>query len=260
MSDRTDKRTAFYDHAHAGDVPLSGKYLRAVTVFKDAGITNLLDVGCGLGEFGRHCMRNIPGLTVKAVDVSDIAVKGAISKGIDAYRVDVGNEPLPFEAESFDGIFCGEVIEHVFDTDGLIEDLRRVLRPSVGDRLRPLILTTPNLASWYNRLFLLFGFQPLFTEVSARAGFGHPIPFWLNAGHIRLFTYRAIRQFVRHYGFDIRGKYCFGINTTLGYGAKHPFVAGAANLLSAPFPALCSDIMLILSKPDPSQDKTSKLH
>lgn len=248
MSDKADRRTAFYDQAYAGEFPLTGKYARAVGIFKDAGVATLLDVGCGLGEFGRHCQRNIPGIQVRAVDVSEVAVAKARENGIDAVRVDVGNERLPFGDETFDGIFCGEVIEHVFDTDGLLEELRRVLRTTTPDRLCPLVLTTPNLASWYNRIVMMFGYQPLFMEVSTRGGFGHPIPFWLNAGHIRMFTYKAIRQFVRHHGFRIHRTHCFGINRDLGYGAKHRLVAGLANLLTAPFPGLCSDIMLVLAR------------
>jgi ubiquinone/menaquinone biosynthesis C-methylase UbiE len=248
VSNVTDRRALFYDQAYAGEFPLTGKYARAVGVFKDAGVGTLLDVGCGLGDFGRHCRRNIPGIEVKGVDVSEVAVGKARENGMDAVRVDVGNERLPFGDDSFDGIFCGEVIEHVFDTDGLLEELRRVLRPTTPDRLCPLVLTTPNLASWYNRIFMMFGYQPLFMEVSTRGGFGHPIPFWLNAGHIRMFTYRAIRQFVQHHGFRIQRVYSYGINTDLGYGAKHKFTARTLNFLTAPFPGLCSDIVLVLTK------------
>ncbi len=254
MQGGVDKRGVFYDHAHAGAVPLTGKYSRAVEIFKEAGITSLLDIGCGVGEFGKHCKKDIPGLAVKAVDVSKVAVEKARKNGVDAICADVGNERLPFDGESFDGIFCGEVIEHVFDTDGLLEDMRRLLRPSIGNSIRPLVLTTPNLASWYNRIFLLFGYQPLFMEVSTRGGFGHPMPFWLNAGHIRLFTYRAIRQFVRHHGFHIHRTHGYGINTELGYGAKHRFIAGVFNLLTAPFPGMSSDIMLVLTKRSESRN------
>jgi SAM-dependent methyltransferase len=46
---------------------------------------------------------------------------------------------LPFGDEVFDGIACFELLEHLGDHDGLMREIRRVLRPEGR-----LLLTTPN--------------------------------------------------------------------------------------------------------------------
>jgi SAM-dependent methyltransferase len=36
---------------------------------------------------------------------------------------------LPFENETFDSLFCSEVVEHIFDPDEILKELNRVLKP-----------------------------------------------------------------------------------------------------------------------------------
>ena len=64
-----------------------------------------------------------------------------------------------------------------------------------------LMLSTPNLAAWYNRGLLLAGVQPVFSEVSLRGIHGRPGR--EVVGHLRLYTARALREFVAASGFDV---------------------------------------------------------
>ena len=89
-----------------------------------------------------------------------------------------------------------DVIEHVFDPDELIMQIKRVLKPGGY-----IILSTPNLSSIVNRFSLLFGFMPPGTEVSTKHVFGRPGSGLV--GHIRCFTYRALREFFLFYDFEI---------------------------------------------------------
>lgn len=102
----------------------------------------------------------------------------------------------------FDVIFCGEVIEHLFSPDALLVDLKSLLR-SEG----LLILSTPNLAYWANRILLPFGVSPLFLENSAAVKLGRRFR-WFGQGnetqgHIRLFTYTAARDLLALHGFEL---------------------------------------------------------
>jgi SAM-dependent methyltransferase len=46
-------------------------------------------------------------------------------------KVDVyyDGKHIPFPDESFDALFCGEVLEHVFDPELILPEMRRVLKP-----------------------------------------------------------------------------------------------------------------------------------
>jgi ubiquinone/menaquinone biosynthesis C-methylase UbiE len=159
---------------------------------------NLLDIGCGDGSFtvllGQKTLFNLYG-----IDISPIAVESARTKGIKAilYNVEDG---IPFENSSFDCIFCGELIEHIFDTDALLDEIYRVLKPR-----GIFILTTPNLASWFDRVALFCGYQPACCEVSLNM----PGTLIYNAkkdkpaGHIRAFTLRALKELVIFHGFTV---------------------------------------------------------
>lgn len=101
----------------------------------------------------------------------------------------------------FDVVFCGEVVEHLFSPDALLRDLRRVLRPG-----GIVVLSTPNLAYWLNRVLLLVGISPLFLENSSEVKLGRRVGFLGQGneaqGHIRLFTHRALLELAKKEGFD----------------------------------------------------------
>ncbi len=125
--------------------------------------------------------------------------------GVDEYtQLDLNRDSLSSEVgtESFDVVFCGEVIEHVFSPDALLREIKQVMKPHAI-----LVLSTPNLGYWLNRLLLLAGVSPLFLENSAEQklgrftrllGQGNP-----TEGHIRLFTFRALVELVELVGFEV---------------------------------------------------------
>jgi hypothetical protein len=63
-----------------------------------------------------------------------------------------------------------------------------------------LLLSTPNLAAWFNRGLLLAGVQPVFSEVSLRAIHGRPGS--QVVGHLRLFTKAALTGLLHANHFD----------------------------------------------------------
>ena len=69
-------------------------------------------------------------------------------------QVDV-DQGLPFADNSFDLLWCSEVIEHLADPAHALGEFRRVVRPG-GD----LILTTPNSYAWLFRLIARVGLTP----------------------------------------------------------------------------------------------------
>jgi len=141
----------------------------------------LLDIGCTNGEWARHWASRA--WDTAGVDINEEQVAFARGAGIDARCCDLNRDPLPFDDATFDLIFAGEVIEHLVDTDGFLAEVRRCMK--LGGHL---VLTTPNLASFENRIRLLLGIYPI----------------WLNynlavSGHVRGYTPRVLkRQLATH--------------------------------------------------------------
>lgn len=79
----------------------------------------------------------------------------------DFCSADLNTIPLGLPSNSADVLFLCEVIEHLYNPDLVVLECRRVLRKGGS-----LIITTPNLASWFNRILQFFGYFPLNLDIS----------------------------------------------------------------------------------------------
>jgi 2-polyprenyl-3-methyl-5-hydroxy-6-metoxy-1,4-benzoquinol methylase len=151
--------------------------------------------------------------------------------------VDLNSESLldKFTGE-FDLIFCGEVIEHLFNPDALLDDLQMLMAPHAL-----LLLSTPNLAYLLNRLLLLAGISPLFLENSARQKLGRRTKLLGQGnetqGHIRLFTYRAVLDLLELQRLELVRVY--GVPLWLG---------PVDRLLAKLSPGLAPDVIYVVKK------------
>ncbi|MFD6494394.1 class I SAM-dependent methyltransferase [Streptomyces sp. NPDC059944] len=161
-----------------------------------SGARTVLDIGCGDGTAAQAAAPLLAGHRVVGVDWSQDALRRARTRVPYAVRGELTGGGLPFAPASADAVLFSEVVEHLVDPDGALDEIRRVLRP--GGHL---MLSTPNLAAWYNRGLLLAGIQPVFSEVSLRAVHGRPGR--EVVGHLRLYTARALREFVAASGFEV---------------------------------------------------------
>ncbi len=118
------------------------------------------------------------GIDAYGIDISENAVKLANQRGVKAKKHNLENR-LPYPDNHFDLIVSCEVIEHLYDTDFFIKELRRVLKKKGF-----FILTTPNLVSLTNRMRVLFGSYPLFVPEYKIDG----------AGHIRSYTVPVLKN------------------------------------------------------------------
>ncbi len=162
----------------------------------------VLDVGCGDGTAAATAAPLLPGHRIVGVDWSQDALRRASRRfaatggELSAVRGQLTDGGLPFATASADAVLFSEVIEHLVDPDGALDEIRRVLKP--GGHL---MLSTPNLAAWYNRALLLAGVQPVFSEVSLRGIHGRPGR--EVVGHLRLYTARALRGLLAASGFEV---------------------------------------------------------
>ena len=119
----------------------------------------LLDVAAGSGLAAEALAAQ--GWTVTALDLSPELVSQIRARpGVHcALQHDLSSGSLPFEGASMEAVFAGEIIEHLVDTRRFLDEIHRVLRPG-----GLLVVTTPNLASFENRVRLLFGVYPAWLE------------------------------------------------------------------------------------------------
>jgi 2-polyprenyl-6-hydroxyphenyl methylase / 3-demethylubiquinone-9 3-methyltransferase len=91
----------------------------------------VLDIGCGGGILAEEFA--LIGCQIIGIDpsASSLATARAHAQqaGLDIdYRVGSG-EDLPFADESFEIVYCSDVLEHVNDLEKVISEIRRVLKP-----------------------------------------------------------------------------------------------------------------------------------
>ena len=134
------------------------------------------------------------------------------SKGIRAVFQDLNSDRLPFQDNYFDLVLLSEVIEHLVNPDNALKEAHRVLKSN-----GILIVTTPNLSSWMNRVYLLFGYQPPDAETSTQVRVGNPWRDGSLSGHIRPFTVRALKELLIHYGFSVEVRGFSHERTSLPY-------------------------------------------
>ena len=174
----------------------------------------ILDLGCGDGAVfaflkNRLLKNNIDIAKIKytGVDVFNGYESSVKKLGGVFVKKSIFDLKEIFKKSSFDVIIASEIIEHVVDTDKFVNIIKWVLKPSGY-----LFITTPNLSSWHSRLLLLFGYQPLPTEVSnIRSGFGKGIFGKMYSGgnnqaihHVRIFTQKALIEFLTYHGLEIK--------------------------------------------------------
>jgi len=146
------------DHGHCALlhslVPARLNYLCQIfteRLERDPGDATVLDVGCGGGLFTEEVARL--GCRVTGVDLSrrsiEIAKLHADQMGLAiAYHVAAG-EKLPFLDNTFDLVYCCDVIEHVHDVNRVVAESARVLK-SGGIYLYDTINRT-----WLSKLFMI---------------------------------------------------------------------------------------------------------
>lgn len=169
--------------------------------------SKILDLGCGNGIYTKKIMKLVTATEAYGIDIKQTSLKEAEKRGITGIRADLNTDRLPFDDDYFDLIIFLDVIEHLLNPDNALKEAYRVLK-SRGH----FIIMTPNLSSWMNRIYLLFGYQPPDSEVSTIIKFGNPWRGGFASGHIRPFTARALKELLVYHGFIVKHIQSFSHN------------------------------------------------
>jgi SAM-dependent methyltransferase len=152
----------------------------------------LLDVGCGEGRHVIHaCLEhNILGV---GVDLSLRDLHTAHERFIPFANYNSQSQfvlqqsdatKLPFADHSFDKVICSEVLEHIENYKGVLQELNRVLKPNG-------ILAVSVPRAWPEKICW---------KLSAAY---HQV----EGGHIRIFNAQQLRSEIKALGFDFTHRY-----------------------------------------------------
>jgi SAM-dependent methyltransferase len=147
----------------------------------------VLDFGCGNGwTFAQLYETQKLHKESCGFDISSYAVEEAKKKFPHlTFGVIPQDGILPFPDGSFDAIILGEVIEHVFETDGVFSECHRLLKEA-----GILLLSTPD-HHWLKDLFIVLSFR-------AESHF-HDV----FSAHIRFYSRSGIKRVLNKHRFDL---------------------------------------------------------
>jgi glycosyltransferase involved in cell wall biosynthesis len=145
--------------------------------------SRVLDLGAGPGPLAERLVQK--GCTLTLVDQ---ARPQAAPLAANVLVRDLNADPLDIDVRSVDVILLLDVVEHLHDPERFF----RALRKHFDYRPRTIVLTTPNIAFFIQRLMLLFG------------QFNYGKSGILDRTHTRLFTFRSFEHLLRDAGLRIR--------------------------------------------------------
>lgn len=189
----------------------------------------VLDVGCSGGQISKLILDQYN--DVYGVEINPVAAEEARKRGI---QVEIANaeEGLPFRGGFFDVVNAGKVLEQLYDTKHFFLECRRVLKDN-----GVLILTTPNLNSWENRLRMLRG------EYLANLG---AYPEDHHGQRVRLFNLKKIEELCEQTGFrveDVQGLFSIADDTR-----KSPVARTSLRIASKVAPGVSKLLMIAARK------------
>jgi ubiquinone/menaquinone biosynthesis C-methylase UbiE len=148
----------------------------------------VIEVGCGDASFTRELAHYSTNVTALDISASQIADNSRAFPRIKFVQHDVA-EPFPFPDNSFEVVWCSEVLEHLFNPVFAVEEMHRILRP--GGRL---LVTVPYHGRFKDVLIALFKWDVHFSPTNP---------------HIRFYTTKTLSRMVEDAGFrSVRTRTC----------------------------------------------------
>lgn len=155
----------------------------------------LLDVGTTPFTF---LYKDYFGIDVSTIDRTNLLKQRCEKRGITFKKCDLMKEKIPFKNGEFDICVFTEVFEHlIVSPANIFKEIRRILKDKGF-----LIFSTPNIATLFNRIRLLFG-KPILKPVdkvfkeNCDGGWVH------GFGHIREYTLFELINLLKKYQFSI---------------------------------------------------------
>lgn len=207
---------------------------------------NVLDAGCGDGGLAK-LIKEQWGSDVWGADISKTGTSFAKKRGIAAKVADL-SKLIPFDDSFFDLVIANELIEHLENPDRFLQEVHRILVPG-----GTLLVATPNLSFWLNRVLFFFGIYPLFleasTEVSVGLGPCAAVSYGSQpVGHVHVYNLRAITELLSYHGFavaKITGRPVYFVSPR---SRVLTTVYRVIDFMASHFPTLAADTIIVAQK------------
>ena len=147
--------------------------------------TQILDVATGMGALAQRLIDSFPGVTV---DCNDLECK-VLATGVRKIHATDLNEHFDFGAK-YEIILAIEIIEHLENPFHFIRTLQKHLKPGGF-----ILLTTPNVDSFFDRLWFLFNGWPYYFGARGIVNSG---------GHITMCPEWLLRYIAEKYQMDFQ--------------------------------------------------------
>jgi len=145
----------------------------------------VLDLGCGTGQMLAHLQRT-RGCSGYGVEIDDANVHACVRRGIEVIQLNLEEGLALFEDQSFDVVLQLETLQHLRNTERMLQETARVGR--IG------IVSFPNFAHWPNRLRVVTGRMPVTKALPYE---------WYDTPNIRVGTFADFEVLARKNGLRV---------------------------------------------------------
>ncbi|KMP10859.1 hypothetical protein UR09_04990 [Candidatus Nitromaritima sp. SCGC AAA799-A02] len=160
-----------------------GDLERVLSFCRDKVKGRVLDAGCGDGFFAQKLSELTDLQEITGIDVSERAIEIARTKYPNLNFLSGELNHIPLDDSSCDFVSFVEVIEHLVDVDGTLEEIARVLKPG------GILLITTTDFNWLKSVII--------------AAFFFEKYFYPTNPHIRFFTRRTLEQVLSSHGLSV---------------------------------------------------------
>jgi methionine biosynthesis protein MetW len=145
----------------------------------------VLDVGCATGYLSQELRKK--GCKTIGIEIAEKAAEEAKKHCDNVFTGNAETIDLPYK-EYFDVILFADVLEHLRNPLEVLNRFKNCLKKDGY-----IVISIPNIANWFVRLFLLFG----------RFNYSAKGCAILDPGHLRFFTLDSVRDMLKKAGFRI---------------------------------------------------------
>lgn len=153
------------------------------------------DIGCRTGTEAAYYQVQAGIKEMHGFEIGPDPLVEASKKGLQVHEWISGITSCPVSDNFFDAVVAGDLIEHLLDTDIFLEELVRVIKPGGY-----LLITTPNLAWWWNRVRLLIGKVP---GNIGSVSFNHAKDIAVDKKHLRVSVNSEWKYLFEQYDLEV---------------------------------------------------------